>query len=193
MLLYSHLEGRESMSFLEKKDNLIIIGFVVVFFIGLSAWYGGVSFVPSSASASAFDIPFVNENQQQVNLNQFKGKPLVVNFWATWCPVCVKKMGTLNRFAEKFQANGGQVLAISQDSGGLSTVRSYYTRNQYKNLAIYLESSGQLSNTFGVKGLPTTIFIDAQGKEVGRLEGGVDWESSDVAELIRQYFGLNLS
>lgn len=181
------------MSFWKKRDNLIIIGFVAAFFIGLGAWYGGAPFVPSSASASAFDMPFVNKNQQQVNLNQFKGKPLVVNFWATWCPVCVKKMGTLNRFAEKFQANGGEVLAISQDSGGLSTVQSYYARNGYKNLPIYLEPSGQLSNAFGVQGLPTSIFIDAQGKEVGRLEGGVDWENPAITELIQQYFGLNVS
>lgn len=181
------------MSFWKKKDNLIIIGFVVTFFLGVGIWYEGVPFVPTSASATAFDMPFVNESQQQVNLNQFKGKPLVVNFWATWCPVCVKKMGTLNRFAEKFQAKGGKVLAISQDSGGLPTIRSYYARNGYNNLDMYLEPSGQLSNAFGVQGLPTTIFIDAQGKEVGRLEGGVDWESPAIAELIQQYFGLSLS
>lgn len=181
------------MSFWKKKDNLIIIAFVAAFFIGLGIWYKGAPFVPSSASASAFDTPFVNANQQQITLNQLKGKPLVVNFWATWCPVCVKKMGTLNRFAEKFQAKGGQVLAISQDSGGISTVRSYYARNGYKNLAIYLEPSGQLGNAFNVQGLPTTIFINAQGQEVGRLEGGIDWESNEVTELVNQYFGLNVS
>ena len=181
------------MSFWEKKDNLIIIGCVVTFFIGLGIWYEGTPFIPSSASANAFEIPFVDQNQKPLSLNQFKGKPLVVNFWATWCGVCVKKMGTLNRFAEKFQAQGGQVLAISQDRSGLSTVQSYYARNAYKNLAIYLEPSGQLANAFGVKGFPTAIFIDAQGKEVGRLEGGVDWESSDINELIRQYFGLSIA
>lgn len=181
------------MSFWKKKDNLIIAGVVVAFFIGLGIWYEGVPFSPNSASANAFDIPFNNQDQQKLTLNQLKGKPLVVNFWATWCPVCVKKMGTLNRFAEKFQANGGQVIAISQDRGGASVVRSYYARNGYTNLAIYLETSGQLANAFGIQGFPTTIFIDAQGKEVGRLEGGVDWESSDIAELIKQYFGLSIS
>lgn len=181
------------MSFWKKKDNLIIIGVVIAFFAGLGFWYGETPFLPDSASANAFEIPFINENQQQVNLNQFKGKPLVVNFWATWCSVCVQKMATLNRFAEKFQANGGQVIAISQDRGGLSTVRSYYARNGYKNLAIYLETSGQLANAFGVQGFPTTIFIDAQGKEVGRLAGGVDWESSEVTDLVNQYFGVSLS
>jgi thiol-disulfide isomerase/thioredoxin len=180
------------MSFWKKKDNLIISGFVVAFFIGLVIWQG-MPFTPNSASANAFDIPFINQEQKQVTLKEFKGKPLVVNFWETWCSVCVKKMGTLNRFAAKFQANGGQVVAISQDRGGLATVQAYYTRNDYKNLAIYLEPSGQLSNAFGVQGFPTTIFIDAQGNEVGRIAGGVDWESADMAALIKQYFGMDVS
>jgi len=181
------------MSFWKKKDNLIITAFVAAFLIGLGVWYEGGPFLPGSASANAFDIPFVDKDQKQLTLNQLKGKPLIVNFWATWCPMCVKKMGAFNRFAEKFQGQGGLVLAISQDRGGLSVVQSYYARNGYKNLAVYLEPSGHLSNAFGVRGLPTTIFIDAQGKEVGRLEGGIDWDSSDVHELINQYFGLSLS
>lgn len=185
------------MSFWKKKDNLIISGFVLAFFIGLGVWYDvcciGTAMHPSSSSSNSSEIPFVDQNQKQLTLNQFKGKPLIVNFWATWCPVCVKKMGTLNRFAEKFQAQGGQVLAISQDNGGIAAVRPYYARNGYKNLAIYIEASGHLSSSFGVRGLPTTIFLDAQGKEVGRLEGGVDWDSNEVKELVNQYFGLNIS
>ena len=182
------------MSFWKKKDNLIISGFVVAFFIALGIWYEGVPLCPGSAcAAKASEVSFVNQAQKQLTLNDFKGKPLVLNFWATWCPVCVKKMGTLNRFAEKFQAKGGVVLAISQDRGGLSVVQDYYKRNGYdKNLAIYLEPSGQLANVFGVNGFPTAIFIDAQGNEVGRLEGGVDWESSEINELINQYFGISL-
>jgi len=111
------------MSFWKKKDNLIITVLVVAFFIGLGIWYGGAPFTPNSASANAFDIPFVNQDQRNVTLREFKGKPVVLNFWATWCSVCVKKMGTLNRFAEKFQAAGGAVVAISQDRGGLRTLR----------------------------------------------------------------------
>lgn len=177
------------MAFWKKKDNLIISGAIFAFFVGLGVWYGGLHFSPNSASANAFEIPFTDQAQKQMNLADFKGQPLVVNFWATWCPMCVKKMGTLNRFAAKFQQNGGKVLAISQDSS-LSAVRAYFARNGYQNLAIYMESSGQLSSAFGVRGLPTSIFIDAQGKEVGRIEGAVDWESSEVTDLVQQYFGF---
>jgi thiol-disulfide isomerase/thioredoxin len=181
------------MSFWKKKDNLVIIGVVATFFIGFSIWYGGAPFVSNNASASPFNIPFATGQEQQQTLSQCRGKPLVVYFWATWCPSCVKKMGTLNRFAEQFKAQGGEVIALSQDRGGVSTVRSYYTRNGYNNLDIYIEASGQLANAFGVSGFPTTIFIDKNGNEVGRLVGGIDWESPELTTLVDQYFGLNLS
>ncbi len=185
------------MAFWKKKDNLIITGCVVLFFVGLTVWFDlccvRAALLPSNSSMSAFQVPFLNEDQKQLTLDQFKGKPLIVNIWATWCPVCVKKMGSLNRFAGKFQAKGGQVLAISQDSGGLSTVRSFYTRNGYNNLAIYIDASGRLLDAFGGRGLPTSIFIDAQGKEVGRIEGGFDWEGSEMNGLLEQYFGIKLS
>lgn len=187
----------EIMSFWKKKDNLIITSCVVVFFIGLGVWYDfccvRAAFFPANSSMSALEVPFADENDKQVSLDQFKGKPLVVNIWATWCPVCVKKMGTLNRFAEKFQAKGGRVISVSQDQGGVSTVRAYYARNGYNNLPIFIDSSGALLNAFGARGLPTSVFIDAQGKILGRLEGGIDWESSEVNTLIDEYFGIKLS
>lgn len=180
------------MSFWKKKDNLIITGVVAAFFIGLLVWYKGNPITPNSASANPFEMPFITKDQQQVNLNSFKGKPLIVNFWATWCSVCVKKMGTLNRFAEKFQAKGGQIVAISQDRGGIPVVESYFQRNGYNNLAIYLEPSGALGQALNVQGYPTTIFVDAQGNEIGRVAGGIDWESSEIQELIKQYYGIDV-
>lgn len=184
------------MSFWKKKDNLVITGFVVTFFIGLTVWFDlccvRAAFSPAKAGG-AFSVPFLDENQNQLTLAEFKGKPLIVNIWATWCPVCVKKMAGLNRFAGKFQAEGGQVLAISQDSGGVSTVKAYYTRNDYKNLPIYIDSTGQLLDALGGRGLPMFIFIDAQGKEVGRIEGGIDWDSTEVSQMVNQYFGMNIS
>lgn len=185
------------MSFWKKKDNLIISGFVLLFFIGLAIWYDvccvRAAFFQTNASLSPSTIPFIDRDEKQRTLEEFKGTPVIINLWATWCPVCVKKMSTLNNFAKKFHDMGGKVLAISQDRGGLSTVRAYYARNSYGNLPIYLEASGQLMNSLGAQGLPTSIFIDAQGREVGRIEGGIDWESPEVILMVEKYFGMKLS
>lgn len=185
------------MSFWKKKDNLIITSLVIAFFIGLTVWYEmcclNASFFPASTSMNSFEIPFIDENQKELTLDRFKGKPLILNFWATWCPVCVKKMGSLNDFAKKFQEKGGQVLAISQDRGGLSVVRAFYARNDYKNLDLYLDATGHLLDSFGARGLPTAIFIDAQGREVDRIEGGFDWDSSEISAIIQKHFGINMT
>jgi thiol-disulfide isomerase/thioredoxin len=187
----------KNMSFWKKKDNLIISGFVVLFFVGLAVWYDfccvRAAFFKPNPPSSAFSMPFLNQEGKQVTLDQFKGAPLVINFWATWCPVCVKKMSTLNSFSQKFKDQGGNVLAISQDQGGLPTVRAYYARKGYANLSIYIEATGSLASAFGEQGLPTSIFIDAQGKEVGRIVGGIDWENPQTVAMVEKYFGMKLS
>lgn len=185
------------MSFWKKKDNLIITSLVALFFVGLVYWYDLCSvraaFPPfSSTPPTVAQIPFIDVNQKLVTLDQFKGKPLIINLWATWCPVCVKKMGTLNTFAKRFQDQGGQVITISQDNG-LDTVKAYFARHGYKNLPIYLDNSGQLMGALGGSGLPTSIFIDADGKELGRIAGGIDWESAPVHDMISKYYGIKVS
>lgn len=182
------------MSFWKKKDNLIISACVVAFFMGLAVWYDYccVRAALFSPASSPLEVTFVDGNDKSVTLSQFKGKPTIVNIWATWCPVCVKKMGTLNRFAEKFKAQGGEVISVSQDRGGIPVVRAYLDRNNYTNLPLYVDTSSQLLGAFGGRGLPTAIFLDAQGKEVGRLEGGLDWESDEVKRLIELYYGIRI-
>ncbi len=183
------------MSFWKQKDNLVIIGLVIVFFAGLTYWYEPccVRAALPQAAGSLMQTPFLDESQKQHTLSEFTGGPLIVNFWATWCPVCVKKMGTLNSFAKKFQEQGGTIISLSEDSGGLGTVKAYFARHDYKNLPIYLDSSGQLMGAFGASGLPTSIFIDANGNELGRIAGGIDWESQPVRKMVEQYFNISLN
>jgi len=185
------------MSFWKKKDNLIIALCVGLFFIGLTYWYDlccvRAAFPgPGASPTMALQVPFIDQNQAQYTLEQFKGKPLIVHFWATWCPVCTRKLPSLNAFAAKFEAKGGKVISISEDSG-LAPVKAYYARNPYDNLDIYLDNAGQLMGTFGASGLPTAIFIDEQGKELGRIAGGIDWDSPQVADMIKGYYNIDLA
>ncbi|MEB3701552.1 TlpA family protein disulfide reductase [Candidatus Bealeia paramacronuclearis] len=182
------------MNFWKKSENWILTSIVLLFFMGLAVW----NFAPNSMSlfspvrADPMTIPFVDKDQKVLTLDDFKGKPTVVNFWATWCPVCVKKMDTLNTFAGKFQEKGGQVLALSHDRTGIGTVKAYYLKNGYTNLPIYLETSGSMLHAFGGTGLPTAILINANGEVVAKVPGGFDWESSDANELVETYFGIKL-
>ncbi|MBX9620887.1 MAG: TlpA family protein disulfide reductase [Alphaproteobacteria bacterium] len=182
------------MSFWKKKDNLIITGFVVLFFAGLAVWVdlccvNAAFFSPSIPSP--YDVLFIDKDGNSETLSNFKGKPLIVNLWATWCPSCVKKMASFHRFTEKFEAAGGKVLNISQDSSG-GPVRAYYARNGF-HFPLYLDSKGLLLDAFKGTGVPTTIFISAAGQEVGRISGSFDWDSSEAASLVQKSFGLTLT
>jgi thiol-disulfide isomerase/thioredoxin len=182
------------MSFWKKKDNLIITGFVAVFFVGLTYWYDlcPLRAAYQNGSVDPLSIPFVDQNQKPHTLKEFQG-PMIINFWATWCPVCVKRMGSLNTFAKKFQEKGGQILTISEDSS-FGIVKSYFARHQYTNLTSnYLDSDGKLMHALGASGLPTFIFIDAKGKEVARVSGGIDWESHEVRQMVKKHFDIDIS
>ncbi|MBL8677328.1 MAG: TlpA family protein disulfide reductase [Alphaproteobacteria bacterium] len=182
------------MSFWKKKDNLIITGLVVLFFAGLTVWLDlccvNAAF-HSSGAVNPSQVPFVDKDENALTLSSFQGKPLVVNIWATWCPVCIKKMGSFHRFMEKFEAAGGTVLNISQDKS-IGPVRAYYARSGL-HFPLYLDATGHLLDAFNGTGLPTTIFIDSSGQAVGRIRGGFDWDSPEAAILVQKYFGLTLT
>jgi len=182
------------MQFWKKKDNLIIAGCVGLFFVMLlfchdlscvrAAFPGGGS--------PALHVSFLDKSGKPHTLAEFKGKPVIVNFWATWCPSCVQEMDSMNAFAKKFAAKGGRLVAISEDNGGSLTVQGFYTRHGYNNLPVYLDNNGALSSAFAASGLPTSILIDARGNEVARFSGAIDWEGPKMQELVRKHFGMKL-
>ena len=180
------------MAFWKKKDNLIISAAVIIFLGGLFFWPNICALraafnMPSSSSVT--QIEFFNEDGNVVTLEKFKGKPLIVSFWATWCPVCVKNMSSFNTFAKAFEAQGGKVISISEDSG-MGVVKAYLARNGYTNLAAHLDNAGQLMTAYAAAGLPTTIFIDANGKEIERIVGGVDWGTPALQDFTFNLFGI---
>ena len=185
------------MSFFKKRENIILSALVLGFFLIIAVWHdvGGIrsGLFSSANGANVMDVVFVDGNDQPRTLAEFKGKPLIVNFWATWCPVCVKKMDTLNKFAGQFEAAGGQVLAISNDQTGIGSVKAFYIRNGYENLPIYMDTRGQLMHDFGARGLPTAALISAEGEVLGLIEGGFDWTSSQAYGIIKEKFGLTLN
>lgn len=182
------------MSFWKKKDNLIITALVVLFFASVTVWLdlGNVNAAfYSSSTLNPSQVPFIDKDENPLTLSSFQGKPLVVNMWATWCPSCVKKMGSFHRFTKKFEDAGGVVLNISQDKN-VGPVRAYYARNGF-HFPIYLDARGQLLDAFNGTGLPTTIFIGSSGQEMGRIRGGFDWDSQEATALVQKYFGLTLA
>lgn len=120
-----------------------------------------------------------------VPLERFRGKVVLLNIWATWCGPCRVEMPTLERLQARFGGPGFEVVALSTDVEGVKAVREFYDSLGIKRLAIYVEGEGNVLTTLASPGLPTTLVLDVEGREVARALGGADWEAPEVERLIR--------
>ncbi len=135
------------------------------------------------------NVRFADANGRAMTLQDFRGKFVLLNIWATWCPPCRQEMPTLDRLQARLGGTDFEVAALSIDQGqqSLYLVQEFYRQSAVKSLAIYIDSSGGASRDLGVAGLPTTLLIDRQGWEIGRKIGLAEWDSPEVIDLIRGY------
>ena len=123
------------------------------------------------------------------SLGDYGGRGLVVNLWATWCVPCVAEMPELQDLARKVAGEGILVLPLSSDRGGAEVVRRFYAANRIEALPVLLDPRGEAGRAWGARGLPTTIVIDRQGRERGRVEGAIDWASAATVGELRRLVG----
>ncbi len=130
-------------------------------------------------------------DEQPTNLDGYRGKPLIVNLWATWCAPCVKEMPSLAKLAADLKDKGVAIVAISEDRGGKFVVDPFLKEHAIAGLPIYLDKT--MSTGKALKGstiLPMTILVDADGNEVGRVFGDRDWDSPASEAEIEKLFKL---
>lgn len=135
----------------------------------------------SHKGAAAPDTEFFDANGKAVTLGDFAGKPVLVNLWATWCAPCVAEMPMLDSLAAS--ANGARhVIAVAQDIKGKDVVMPWVEKAGLKALPIYIDAENDLLLEYN-SALPTTVYYDADGKELWRVIGALDW-TGDVASAL---------
>lgn len=132
-------------------------------------------------AAPAF--PFVDAQGKKHTLADFRGKPVLLNLWATWCAPCVKEMPTLDALAAR-EGDRLQVLTISQDFDA-AKVAPFFAEKKFRKLQPYRDPDLAFSTQLGVN-LPTTILYDAAGREIFRMSGDADWSGDAAAKLIAE-------
>jgi len=143
------------------------------------------NFVMHDAPKPVAAIKLDDAQGQSRNLADFKGKVVLLNIWATWCGPCRKEMPALDRLQAALGGPDFEVVALSIDRGGMDAARKFLADIGIRTLAIYLDSSGQALRTLSALGLPTTLLIDREGREIGRLIGPAEWDSPEMIEFVR--------
>jgi thiol-disulfide isomerase/thioredoxin len=137
------------------------------------------------------DLKFVDGTGKPISLSDFRGRPLLLNIWATWCLPCRKEMPSLDRLQAKFDPQKFLVLPISIDHGGIPEVKKFYEELGLKSLGIYIDQTGAALHQLGLLGIPATLLINPEGQEIGRKLGPADWDSAEVAAILRKHLALS--
>ena len=144
-------------------------------------------FFEPNKEANLSDINFYDIKNNQLLLSNFQGKILLLNLWATWCLPCKIEMPALDRLQGLLGDENFEVLAIAVEKTEILKIKQFYEEIGIKNLKIYHDNSTKSGLYSKARGLPLTILIDNQGKEIGRRDGPWEWDDEKVIEIIESY------
>jgi len=132
------------------------------------------------------EIPFQDDQSHELTLAEFRDRVVLLNIWATWCVPCRQEMPALDRLEARLGGRDFLVIALSIDRKGVDAVRDFYREVGVEKLAIYLDPSGKGSHALAIPGVPTTLLIDREGREVARKMGAAEWDGPEMVSLIER-------
>jgi thiol-disulfide isomerase/thioredoxin len=136
------------------------------------------------------EVLFTVEGGDAQTLEDYRGKVIVLNFWAVWCPPCRDEMPSLDRLQAAYGGDHLVVMAMSEDRGGEEQIRKFYDKIEASSLGIFSDPTQKVAREFRVLGMPTTYIIDHHGNLVAKLVGAATWDSeaalSEILPLVEQ-------
>ncbi|WP_457666073.1 peroxiredoxin family protein [Thiolapillus sp.] len=160
----------------------IFTALIVLLFAGsVHATGRGLTTLPDKPRAPAFELKDAEGTVH--HLSDYKGKVIVVNFWATWCPPCRAEMPSMQRAWEQLREEGIMMLAI--DVGEDEDAIFEFTASYPVEFPLLLDTDSSVSEAWDVKGLPTTFVVDQWGRKVYRAVGGREWDAPDLMKKVR--------
>lgn len=133
------------------------------------------------------EIAFEDGKGKPVTLADFRGRTVLLNVWATWCPPCREEMPSLDRLQKALGGPAFEVVALSIDAGGAPVVERFYKEMGIASLAIYIDPGMRSASQLATPGVPTTLLIDREGRELGRHAGPAQWDSPEALRVISSY------
>jgi thiol-disulfide isomerase/thioredoxin len=132
------------------------------------------------------EVKFADAQGNPLTLADLQGKVVLLNLWATWCGPCREEMPSLDKLQAQLGGAEFEVVALSIDQAGPEVVQRFYDEVGVENLALYIDTSAQAAVTLDALGIPTTLVLDRQGRELGRKAGIAAWDSPEMVKFLRE-------
>ena len=132
-------------------------------------------------------LTFQDDKNNQINLNEFRGNLVLLNFWATWCAPCKEEMPSLDSLQSDIRMNNLKIFPINIGNEDLVKSKNFFQELNIKNLDIYFDPTVDLAKKFSLRGLPTTILFNKEGKEFGRIIGSIDFDDEKFINWLSFY------
>ena len=132
-------------------------------------------------------LTFLDAKKQVLNLDDYRGKLILLNFWATWCAPCKEEMPSLDLLQNHENLNNLKIFPINVGQDNIKKATDFFEDLKIQNLELYFDSSITLAKTFRLRGIPTSILINKEGYEFARIIGSVDFEDQKFIEWLSGY------
>ncbi len=132
-------------------------------------------------------LTFLNAKNKLLNLNDYKGNLIILNFWATWCAPCKEEMPSLDLLQVDTNLDNLKIFPINVGQDNKEKASKFFEDLKIKNLNLYFDSPVTLAKKFGLRGIPTSIFFNKEGLEFARIVGSIDFQDEKFVEWLRKY------
>ena len=132
-------------------------------------------------------ISILDTNNKQIDLNEFKGNLILLNFWASWCAPCKEEMPSLDSLQSNMKLDNLKIIPINVGKDSIKKSLAFFKELKIKNLDLYFDMPVTLAKKFNLRGIPTTILIDKNGSEFARIVGSINFEDKKFINWFRKY------
>ena len=132
-------------------------------------------------------LTFLDDKNNQLNMNEFQGNLVLLNFWATWCAPCKEEMPSLDLLITNKNLDNLKIFPINVGQDNIKNALIFFEDLRIKNLKIYFDSPITLAKTFGLRGIPTSILFNKEGEEFARIIGSINFQDKKVIEWLSGY------
>jgi thiol-disulfide isomerase/thioredoxin len=133
------------------------------------------------------NLYFFDQENKRINLDEFKGKFVLLNFWAVWCAPCKEEMPSLDKLKVNKKLNNIEIFPINVGNDSIEKSKEFFKDLNIKNLKLYFDPKINLARELSLRGVPTSVLVNKNGEEFARIIGIVDFEDPSIVDWLSKY------